>query len=127
MPRKEWSLLARDVMFYVSGSADVGSVDMTNDPWLNPLDWSFQLDRASEYFSPLDGNGVPVRNFGDTIGVHYLPSRIAGFGLANWNRWRENGDESARISFFVVAEWFMSKPDGLYRHDFPVAGLRPGC
>lgn len=126
MPRKEWRLLARDVTFYVTGAADVGPADVTRDPWLNPLDWSYQLDRASEYFSPLDDSGIPVRDFGGAIGIHYLPSRIAGFGLANWNRWREFGSDDSRAAFFAVAEWFMEKSDGLYRHDFPVAGLKPG-
>lgn len=126
MPRKEWQLLARDIVFYVTGAADVGAAEVKRDPWLNPLDWSFQLDRVSEYFSPQDEHGIPVRDFGGTIGVQYLPSRIAGFGLANWNRWREFADEDARVAFFEVAEWFMGKPDGLYRHDFPVAGLESG-
>lgn len=123
MPLKELTLLARDIGFYVTGAADVEAADWPRDPWLYPLDWGYQLDREAEYFAPRDEAGVPLRQFPGTLGTHYLPSRIAGYALAQWNRHRATGSATARDAFLACARWFRDAPDQLYWHRFSVAGL----
>lgn len=124
MPRKEWKLLARDLHFYTSGKADVSKAAWEHDPHLYPLDWGYQLDRPDDYFSPFDEIGVPMRELPGGLGLTYLPSRIAGYAFANWNRWREHpNDERYRDQFFVAADWFLRQPDGLYRHEFELIGM----
>lgn len=126
MPTKDWRLLARDLSFYVSGRADVAAADWHADPWVYPLDWTFQLDREDEYFAPKDDEGIPLRAYPEPIGTHYLPSRIAGYGFAHWNRWSLRGDTLNRDGFLRVAGWFLhSSSSGRYEYDIAVAGKTP--
>jgi heparosan-N-sulfate-glucuronate 5-epimerase len=127
MPLKEWRLLARDVSFYVSGSADVSAADWHAEPWVYPTEWAYQLDRESEYFLPKDADGIPVRAFRMPIGVQYLPSRIAAYGIAHWNRWLTRGSQSSLAEFQRVARWLTTAHvDGKYEHAFPLAGMPAG-
>ena len=125
MPRKEINLLARDIRFYLFGGADVAAADWQSDDWVYPLDWGYQLDREADYFDPKDEHGIPLHVYGGGIGVQYLPSRVAGFALAHWNRWRVAGDASNRSSFLMAADWFRDAPDNRYLYDFAVAGITP--
>jgi heparosan-N-sulfate-glucuronate 5-epimerase len=125
--RKEWRLLARDILFFIRGDADVAAADRTAHPWSYPADWSYQLDREAEYFAPKDSRGIPLRDFGPPLGARYLPSRIAAYGLGHWNRWlREKRTDNAE-EFRRAADWFLNAHrDGRYEHDFAVAGLPSG-
>lgn len=127
MPIKEWRLLARDIAFFARGTADVSASDWRTEPWLYPTEWEYQLDRESEYFSPKDAAGIPLREFRPPIGVQYLPSRVAAYGIAHWNRFLRHGSEQSRVEFLRVAGWLMSAHvDGRYEHAFPLAGMQPG-
>ena len=127
MPRKEWLLIGRDILFYVTGKADVAEADWRGDMWRYPTDWGYQLDRESEYFLPKDPAGVPMREFPPPLGVRYLPSRIAGYGFAHWNRWSTTRDARHRTEFLAAADWFLSaQQQGRFHHDFPLSGLLPG-
>lgn len=124
MQIKEFKLLFRDVMFYMNGRADVAPSAWDKDSWLYPLDWSYQLERESDYFSPKDRAGIPLRDFRGTLGCQYLISRIAGYALALWNRWRTTKNVSDRCAFLQIADWFLLSDDGRYPHNFPVAGMK---
>jgi heparosan-N-sulfate-glucuronate 5-epimerase len=124
MPRKEWRLLARDLSFYATGRSDCAAADWTRDNWLYPLDWGYQLDRPDDYFTPFDGDGLPMREIPGAIPKTYLPSRIAAYALANWNRL--DRDATARARFLNCADWFAVQPGGAFRHDFPLVGMDAG-
>lgn len=124
---KEWRLLGRDVWFYLSGSADVSAADWHADPWLYPSDWGYQLDRETEYFSPKDAAGIPLREFRAPLGARYLPSRITAYGLAHWNRWRIQKASASEKEFLRVASWLRaSHVRGRYEHEFELAGMASG-
>jgi heparosan-N-sulfate-glucuronate 5-epimerase len=56
--------------------------------------------------------------------VRYLPSRIAAFGLANWNRYCLTGNAAGRDAFLKIANWFATAHhDGRYEHDIPIPQL----
>jgi heparosan-N-sulfate-glucuronate 5-epimerase len=123
MARKEWRLILRDVSFYFTGNADVAAADWKRDPWLYPLDWTYQLDREADYFEPKDTLGIPLRRFAPPIGDRYLPSRVAGYGFAHWNRGSEPREVISRDRFMTVAHWFRDTHDeGRYFYDIRIAG-----
>lgn len=124
MPRKELGLVARDLRFYCTGRCDCTVADWTTENWLYPLDWSYQLDRPDEYFAPFDKNGIPLREIPGAIPITYLPSRIAAYGLANWNR--AQNDAQARHRFLACANWFARQTDSAFRHDFPLVTMPSG-
>ncbi|MGZ8490702.1 MAG: D-glucuronyl C5-epimerase family protein [Gemmatirosa sp.] len=123
MPRKEWTLLFRDLSFYLTGSADVSAGDWHAQEWAYPADWSYQLEREDEYFAPKDADGIPLRDFPAPIGPRYLPSRIASYALGHWNAWLRTRSSRNRLEFVRAADWFLhASRDGRYEHDIPVAG-----
>ncbi|MBK7162060.1 MAG: hypothetical protein IPH79_05920 [Sphingomonadales bacterium] len=124
MPRKELGLVARDLGFYLTGRCDCTAADWTAENWLYPLDWGYQLDRPDQYFAPFDENGIPLREIPGAIPLTYLPSRIAAYGLANWNRAQR--DTQARRRFLACANWFASQSECAFRHDFPLVAMPPG-
>lgn len=127
MPMKEWRLLARDLTFYIRGEADVAAADWHSDPWLYAIDWSYQLAREPDYFAPKDLEGIPLRQYRAPLGMRYLPSRIATYGLTHWNLWRRTGGEHHRQEFLTVVAWLRrSERDGRFEHDFDAAGMPAG-
>lgn len=126
IPRKEMSLLVRDLGFYLTGKADLCAADWQRDPKLYPIDCGYQLERADDYFAPYDPEGIPMRDLPGGLGLEYLPSRIAAYGFANWNRLRAFPDEDRyRDSFMKSANWFACQPSGRFEHHFPLVGLSP--
>lgn len=125
MPTKPLRLVLADLNYYLTGRSDVREAAWRQDPWAYPLDWSYQLEREAIYFAPQDEAGVPLKVFAGH-GPRYLASRIAGYGLAHWNAFRRTGDTAHRDAFMRIARWFLSRPDGLCRHDFEVAGMPSG-
>lgn len=125
MPLKELSLVARDIAFYATGAADVAPSDWANDDRLYPLDWGYQLDRPRDYYSPIDAAGVPMRELPAGLGLTYLPSRIAGYACANYNRYCEQpGEERFRLGFMNALTWMLAQPDGLFWQKFDLLSLR---
>ena len=126
VPRKEYRLLAQDVRFFLFGGSDAAPAVLIDGAHIYPLDWSFQLDRPADYFEPFDDAGVPLRDLPGAIDRQYLPSRIAAYALANWNRWAASHSPVARERFEASCGWFAAQPDGAFRHDFALAGMPPG-
>jgi heparosan-N-sulfate-glucuronate 5-epimerase len=123
---KEIKLLARDLLFFATGTADVAPADLSVDEWLYPLDWTYQLDREKDYFEPKDSVGIPLLTFRGTLGDQYLISRITGYALAHWNRWRMTGDSLNREGFLRTVEHFPVASAGRHAHNFPHAGMPTG-
>jgi hypothetical protein len=126
MPRKEYRLLAQDIRFFLLGGSDAARAAPVQGRDVYPLDWSFQLDRPSDYFEPFDAAGVPLRDLPGAIERQYLPSRIAAYALANWNRWAADNSTVARERFLASCNWFAGQEEGAFRHDFSLVGMSPG-
>jgi heparosan-N-sulfate-glucuronate 5-epimerase len=125
MPIKEINLLVRDITFYFTGKADVSEANWRQDPWLYPLDWTYQLDREADYFMPKDEAGIPLRDFPGSLGKQYLVSRIAGYGFAHWNRSCSSDSSTLNhTEFLKIAQWFSRVPQARYEHHFPIAGMK---
>jgi len=111
-----------DLRLFVFGGRELCPVDVAADPWLYPVDLEFTL-RCSRHYAPQDADGIPMRRY-PRVGPQYNPTRIASYGLAHWNRFRQTGDESSRVLFLKTADWFLSSPDALWRYRFDVRGVR---
>ena len=88
-----------------------------------PLDLEFTLKNESQYYSPKDQEGTPLYNF-ESVGVQYLPSRIAAYAFAHFNRYRETGEEKSRHIFFQMAEWFMRSDNAIWFYQFDMDDLK---
>ena len=116
---------AKDILEYFAGADAFGFNEAALAGWAYPVDLEFTLQREQEHYSPKDESGLPVRVY-RTAGLQYNPTRIAGYGLAHYNRLVSSGAEPSRIEFLRAADWFAAAPDGLWRYDFAWNDLRPG-
>ena len=101
------------------GRPEFTYTDINKDSWLDPIGRDYYLDRKALYFSPSDQHGIPIVVRGSREAPFYRPTRVASFGLANWNRYRQHGDAGCRAAFMKCAEWFMKFEEGrfVYRYD----------
>jgi hypothetical protein len=95
-----------------------------SEKWCYPIDLSFTLDNEKLYYSPKDKNGIPLKVY-TSVGKQYNPTRIAAFGLANFNRFAKTRDTSAQTRFHDCANWFLQTIDGKYEYDFNWKDLSP--
>jgi len=111
--------IGRDFRAYMLGRPEFTYTDINKDSWLDPIGRDYYLDRKALYFSPSDQHGIPIVVRGSREAPFYRPTRVASFGLANWNRYRQHGDESCCAAFMKCAEWFMQFEEGrfVYRYD----------
>ncbi|MEI4197522.1 D-glucuronyl C5-epimerase family protein [Roseovarius sp. E0-M6] len=122
MPRKPLKKLLGDMGEYITGSAYIPRDAPKDGDWPYPLNCLFMLDDPTAYFEPRDGDGVPMKNFANSIGVHYLPSRVAAYGFACWQAWKA-GDTTRKDDFFKAADWFVAHEDGLFLHHFSLTSV----
>ncbi len=59
----------------------------------------------SDYPGPYDSSGIPILDYRGAIGVQYNPIAIAQWGLANYNRFQETGDEGRWRKTVKAADW----------------------
>ncbi|MCW4152621.1 D-glucuronyl C5-epimerase family protein [Halomonas sp. 18H] len=95
----------------------------SNNLFLYPIDLSFTLDDAPFYYHPLDSKGIPYKVY-SSVGEQYNPTRVAAYGLANYNLFIESGDKIARDVFLKVANWFLAKHDARYEYKFDWLDLK---
>ena len=88
-----------------------------------PICLDFTLKASKKYYFPLDGQGLPVRNY-SSVGRQYNPTRIAAFGLAHYNNYILTKDKNSLSRFLKVAEWFQRSPDGIWRYEFDWGTLK---
>lgn len=63
--------------------------------------------KKAEYDSFLDGNGVPLLNYGGKIGKQYNPIAIAQYGLGNFNLYKQTGDKTFKEKTLIQANWLV--------------------
>jgi hypothetical protein len=123
---KEIKLVFQDILFFISGKADLAEEKLDNEKFLYPIDFSYQLKYKDDHFYPLDSSGVPMRELGK-LGRYYLFSRIAAYGLVNWNEYKKNFSLKEKQVFLDMATWVCNNSnDGCYRHTFDLAGMKSG-
>jgi hypothetical protein len=64
--------------------------------------------RKSDYPGHHDSNGIPMLDYHGTIGLQYNPIAIAQWGLANYNRFCETGEDSRLQKTIKAADWLCS-------------------
>ena len=78
--------IAKDIYESIAGYEKYSS-PKTKGEQLYPIDLIFTLDNEKEYYSPKDSAGIPIRLY-KSVGAKYNPTRVAAFGLANWNKYK---------------------------------------
>jgi heparosan-N-sulfate-glucuronate 5-epimerase len=64
-----------------------------------------QFREKADYAAHYDATGVPLLDYKGAIGLQYNPIAIAQWGLANYNRFCDAGEEGRRAKIFEAAEW----------------------
>jgi heparosan-N-sulfate-glucuronate 5-epimerase len=113
----------RDVAHYVSGSADNGLNEAALRSWAYPVSLEFTLERETRFFSPKDAAGLPLRVY-KSVGRQYNPTRIAGYGLAHFNRYLATSRSESREIFMKAADWFAAAGDGRWSYNFDWNALK---
>lgn len=118
-----------DVKSFLSGSSQLNFLDTSINPALYPLSYSNLIPLSLEYFGPFDQSTIPLQLIDNSLS--YVPSRIAGWGLMNYNLCLSSNEavtrEESHQHFLNSASWFaLNSDEGLYRHFFPLLNLTPG-
>ena len=61
--------------------------------------------QKADYAGPYDAAGIPMLNYHGVIGLQYNPIAIAQWGLANYNRFCETGDEARWQKTLRAVDW----------------------
>jgi len=68
-------------------------------------EYYMRFREKSDYGGQYDSSGIPMLDYRGAIGLQYNPIAIAQWGLANYNRFRETGDESRGQKTLKAADW----------------------
>lgn len=118
--------LLADLRSYAAGPNFSLESDTAAHPSAYPLRLEYFLERDPNYFAPLDDAGVPVFTPDEQTRA-YIPSRIAGYALSQWNLGRlDQGDQETPHGrrFLNAAAWFAEDADGRYVCDFVIGDLQ---
>jgi heparosan-N-sulfate-glucuronate 5-epimerase len=107
----------RDVAHYVSGNAEFELNEAALRSWAYPVSLEFTLERETRFYSPKDAAGLPLRVY-KSVGRQYNPTRIAGYGLAHFNRYLASSRSECRETFMKTADWFAAAGDGRWSCHF---------
>lgn len=117
--------IAKDIYESIAGYEKYSS-PKTKGEQLYPIDLIFTLDNEKEYYSPKDSAGIPIRLY-KSVGAKYNPTRVAAFGLANWNKYKSQGNEESKVEFLKVVNWFMqNNAEGKWVYNFDWGELKAG-
>jgi heparosan-N-sulfate-glucuronate 5-epimerase len=64
--------------------------------------------QKADYAGHYDPSGIPMLDYHGAIGLQYNPIAIAQWGLANYNRFRETGDDARRQKTLNAADWLVA-------------------
>lgn len=84
-------------------------------PEINPRASTDRLDQyymlfheKADYAGRYDAAGIPMLDYHGVIGLQYNPIAIAQWGLANYNRFRETGDDARWQKTLKAADWLIA-------------------
>jgi len=87
-----------------------------------PINLESTLSKPNQYYSPLDKNGIPMKNY-KKFGLQYNPTRVAAYALGNYNRYLD-GETKCLEKFLKMANWFLSHENGLLKYHFNLNDIR---
>ncbi|MDR7866265.1 MAG: D-glucuronyl C5-epimerase family protein [Sporomusaceae bacterium] len=115
--------IVRDIQDTLLGKRYFVYEDIGKDNWLYPLDLDFTLENEEMHYCPKDDAGIPIKVY-ESVGKQYNPTRVAAYGLANWNCFRKTNQTHYRECFMRSVDWFAAQDDGLWRYLFDLEGVR---
>jgi len=65
------------------------------------------FESKANYTAYLDEAGIPQLNYHGTVGLQYNPIAIAQYGLGNYNRIKQTGDDHSYKKFIKAANWLV--------------------
>lgn len=68
-------------------------------------EYYMRFHEKSDYAGHFDRAGIPMLDYHGTIGAQYNPIAIAQWGLANYNRFCESGDNGRSQKMLQAADW----------------------
>lgn len=86
------------------------------------INYEFALKDSQKFYPHFDNNGIPIASYLNS-GFQYNPTRIASYGLANYNRAIFNSDDNCKQLFFNIADWFVNQKDNLFLYNFKCESL----
>lgn len=95
----------------------------SRDSFHYPIDLSFTLEDIPFYYHPVDDYGIPYKVYA-SVGEQYNPTRVAAYGLSNYNLFADSGDEVAKNLVLKVADWFLGKENARYEYNFDWQDLK---
>jgi len=114
--------LSDDVRFALVGTPHFAFCPDSLEADVYPVD--FETSLAAGGYDPLDAQGIPVARYLRAAG-QYNPTRVAGYALAQFNRFRHQGSDQARDRFLANAQWFARQDTGRFEYAFSLQGLTP--
>lgn len=66
------------------------------------------FSEKADYRGPYDGSGIPLLDYGGTIGKQYNPIAIAQYGLGNYNLYRRDKADERCHKFLRAADWLVT-------------------
>ena len=111
MIRKRVNYLKRVYQAYLSGEDSQltfwhGKPEVNQEAVADELgQYYMPFTAKAAYNAHLDDQGVPLLDYHGAIGTQYNPIAIAQYGLGNYNRYQQAGEEKYRSKFILAADW----------------------
>jgi heparosan-N-sulfate-glucuronate 5-epimerase len=72
------------------------------------IDYFMRFAGKAHYRGPFDTDGIPLLDYGGSIGTQYNPLAVAQFGLARLNAWTSGGAAADRSAWIAAADWLVA-------------------
>lgn len=109
------SKIQRDILSSFTGKTIFHLEPAALDSAAYPLDLEPTLNDELLFFGLRDSNGLPMVRF-PSFGKIYVPTRMAAFALAHYNRFLIHKNSDSRTEFLKAADWFMRAEDALWHY-----------
>ena len=70
-----------------------------------PGEYYMTSREKADYAGPFDSEGIPMLDYRGVIGLQYNPIAIAQWGLANYNRYSQTGEDARRHKMLAASAW----------------------
>jgi len=119
---KNYKKIYWDVKKYCIGTNEFSYLP-SDKLFFYPIDLEFTLEDEEFYYAPKDNTGIPCKMYA-SVGLQYNPTRVAAYGLANFNLFLNTGDEDLKVKFLKCADWFLSVKSARYEYHFDWGDLK---